>query len=142
LLLTGLPGDISTHTPESCYPGAGYVLKAPEFRTYRYRPSGVPAEFRTAVASKGDATPSILRIYWSWRDSKGWSAPEEPRWAFGTEAVLSKLYVVRATTDGSIDSEDDPSGEFLSQLLAQLDRVVFSSEDRPAVGPSIPTAAR
>ena len=24
LLLSGLPGDITTHTPDACYPGAGY----------------------------------------------------------------------------------------------------------------------
>jgi hypothetical protein len=142
LLLTGLPGDISTHTPEACYPGSGYILEAPEIRTYRYGPSGVPAEFRTAVASKAGATPSILRIDWSWRDSKGWSAPEEPRWSFGTEPMLAKLYVVREAADGTIDPEGDPCGEFLSQLLADLDRVVFSSEAGPAVGPSTPTAAR
>src|SRR5438552_7452602 len=26
LLLCGLPGNISTHTPDVCYPGAGYAL--------------------------------------------------------------------------------------------------------------------
>jgi hypothetical protein len=142
LLLTGLPGDISTHTPEACCPGAGYILKAPAVHTYRYGPSAVPAEFRTAIASKADANPSILRIDWGWRGSKGWSAPEEPRWAFGTEPVLSKLYIVRETSDEAFDPEGDPCGEFSSQLLAQLDRFVFSSEARPAAGPSTPTAAR
>src|SRR5262245_52307777 len=28
LLLGGLPGNISTHTPDICYPGAGYTLNA------------------------------------------------------------------------------------------------------------------
>jgi hypothetical protein len=141
-LLSGLPGDISTHTPETCYPGAGYTLEASHIHICKYGASAVPAEFRTAVARKGGVDPSIVRIYWGWRSSRGWSAPEDPRWAFGTESVLSKLYVVREASDETMDPKGDPCGEFLPRLLTELDRVVFSSEVEPAAGPSAASSAR
>ena len=76
LLLCGLPGNISTHTPDACYPGAGYTLGKAESFVHRY---GVPertAEFQTAVASREGTKPSLLRLYWTWHGSTGWSAPE------------------------------------------------------------------
>lgn len=39
MLLCGLPGNISTHTPDACYPGAGYSLGMPSgmFRSMAIR---------------------------------------------------------------------------------------------------------
>jgi hypothetical protein len=68
-----------------------------------------------------------LRIYWSWRGSKEWSAPEEPRWSFALEPVLSKLYIVRETAGEVIDAKDDPCNEFMSLLLPEIDRVLIST---------------
>jgi hypothetical protein len=143
LLLTGLPGDISTHTPEACYPGAGFALGTPETVVCRYGSPPRLAEFRTAVAKKGGTDPSVLRIFWGWRGMKGWSAPAEPRWAFGTEAVLTKLYVVRQTPSDSGNPNDDPGIEFLSELLPQLDSLVLSPGPESKVsGPVASTASR
>ena len=75
LLLCGLPGNISTHTPDACYPGAGYTLGNGQRFVHRY---GVPeraAEFQAAVASRAGTKPSSLRLYWAWHGSSGWSAP-------------------------------------------------------------------
>ena len=146
LLLSGLPGDISTHTPDVCYPGAGYTLDASTRHVCRYGSPEVPAEFRTAVAKKGGVNPSVLRIYWGWRGSKGWSAPEDPRWAFGSEPVLTKLYVVRETSGQAADPKDDPCDEFMSQLLAELDSVISPAAGHPAAdsasAPVASTASR
>jgi hypothetical protein len=122
LVLTGLPGDISTHTPDVCYPGAGYVLGAAEDYTRSY--GDHKAGFRTATASKGGASPSFLRIFWAWRGSKGWSAPESARWAFAAEPLLTKLYVVRDTRGAISDPREDPCNDFIPPLLAELDRIL------------------
>ena len=68
LLLCGLPGNISTHTPDVCYPGAGYTLGNGERFVHRY---GVPeqaAEFQTAIASRAGTKPSspaaLLGVAW------------------------------------------------------------------------------
>lgn len=131
LLLSGLPGDISTHTPDACYPGAGYTLRESDLYSRKY---GVPeqtAQFRTAIATKGGASPSTLRIFWTWHGSKGWSAPEEPRWTFGAEPVLTKLYLVRETGGAKVDLETDPCNEFMTLLLPELDRLIAGPSSSP-----------
>jgi hypothetical protein len=132
LLLCGLPGDMATHTPEACYPGAGYALGASESHMIRYGQPESQVEFRTAIASRSGSSPSVLRLYWGWRGSKGWSAPEEPRWSFASESVLTKIYIVRETAGAVLEPKNDPCNEFLSLLLPQLDSVLFSGSDRPS----------
>ncbi len=138
LLLTGLPGDISTHTPDACYPGAGYALGTMDPYSFKY---GTPtptrsAEFRTSVASRGGPNPSTLRLFWAWHSSKGWSAPEDARWALGGEPMLSKLYVVRETAGAVIDPKEDPGNEFLSLLLPELDRIMAEPGQSPQEAPA------
>jgi Protein of unknown function (DUF3485) len=128
LLLGGLPGNISVHTPDVCYPGAGYVLGSP---TTFQRPDGIelqPAEFCTALATREGTNPSILRIFWAWNASKGWLAPEEPRWKFAAVPALCKLYVVRETAGVVVDPKDDPCNDFMSVFLPELDKLVFASK--------------
>jgi len=127
LLLCGLPGNISTHTPDACYPGAGYTLGNSERFVHRY---GVPertAEFQTAIARRAGTKPSSLRLYWAWRAPSGWSAPANARWAFAAEPMLSKLYIVRETGGVAVDPKEDPCVQFLSLLLPELDRVMSPS---------------
>ena len=59
LLLGGLPGKISTHTPDVCYAGAGYSLDPPTRLPADLRPRRPAAEFRTALATReGPTRPS------------------------------------------------------------------------------------
>jgi hypothetical protein len=126
LLLGGLPGKISTHTPDVCYPSAGYRLESPVSLARPYGPEGRRAEFRTALARRDGTDPSVLRIFWGWNASAGWSAPDEPRWAFGPASALCKLYVVRETAGAVGKPDDDPCHDFLEVFLPELDRRVFS----------------
>ncbi len=68
-----------------------------------------------------------LRLYWAWHGSSGWSAPENPRWAFAAEPMLSKLYIVRETGGVAVDPKEDLCAQFLSLLLPELDRVMSPS---------------
>ncbi len=126
LLFGGLPGGISAHTPDACYPGAGYTLDSPSVFQRRDGRDGHRAEFRTALATRGGTSPSVLRILWGWNASHRWSAPEEPRWAFSDAPALCKLYVVRETAGAVVDPVGDPCNDFLSVFLPELDRLVFS----------------
>jgi hypothetical protein len=126
LLLCGLPGDISTHTPEACYPGAGYTLGDITVSTRSYGSPERQAEFRTALATRGGTSPSVLRIYWAWNAAGGWRAPTDARWQFAAEPALCKLYVIRETAGIREDPADDACNDFLTALLPELDRSVFA----------------
>ncbi len=127
LLLGGLPGKISTHTPDVCYRGGGYTLDSPSPFKRQYGPDDQPAEFLTMLATHEGTNPSVLRIFWSWNASKGWSAPEEPRWTFAAAPALCKLYVVRETAGAVVDPGADPCNEFLTVFLPEVDRLVFAA---------------
>jgi hypothetical protein len=124
LLLAGLPGNITTHTPDACYPSAGFTLGATDPYSFEYGTPPRPAQFRTSVASRGGPNPITLRLFWAWHSSKGWSAPEDARWALGSEPMLSKLYVVREAAGAIVDPKEDPANEFMALLLPELDRIM------------------
>ncbi len=137
LLLCGLPGNISTHTPDACYPGAGYMLGDGERFVQHYGDPERAAEFQTAIASRAGTDPSFLRLYWAWHGSGGWSAPRM-RWALAAEPMLSKLYIVRETGGVAVDPKNDPCTQFMSLLLPELDCAMSpSSQPTGAKSPSI-----
>ncbi len=139
LLLGGLPGDIATHTPDVCYRGAGYVMETPT-PFNRGRGADRPAAgFRTALAARGGADPSVLRIFWSWFTPKGWTAPDDVRWRFASEPTLCKLYVVRETGGAPVEPDRDPCNDLLDVLLPELDRARVL---RAGVSPGAVGAAR
>jgi hypothetical protein len=125
-LLAGQPGRISAHTPDACFPSAGYSLTSLAPFQRRYGPDARRAELQTAVALHEGPNPAALRIFWSWNAGKGWTAPAQPRWEFAQESVLCKLYVVRESTAGVVEPGDDPCNDFLGLFLPELDRCVFS----------------
>jgi hypothetical protein len=126
LLLGGLPGKISTHTPDVCYRGAGYQPESLTDFVCPYGPDGQQAGFKTALAARGGTNPSVLRIFWSWNASEGWKAPDEPRWEFASASALCKLYVIRETAGTNVAPGSDPCNDFLAVFLPELDRLVFS----------------
>jgi hypothetical protein len=125
LLLGGLPGDIATHTPDVCYPGAGFTMGSSTSFPRDYGPPQRHAEFQTVLATRTGPNASVLRIYWGWNAGKGWSAPDDPRWRFVAEPVLSKLYVVRETAGQIVDPRNDVANDFMALLLPALDRSAF-----------------
>jgi len=127
LLVGGLPGKISTHTPDVCFRGGGFTLSDPSPFLRRYGADNQPAEFWTMLATQQGTSPSVQRVFWSWNDSKGWSAPAEPRWKFANARALCKLYVIRETVGATVDPGSDPCNDFLSVFLPEVDRVVFSA---------------
>jgi hypothetical protein len=127
LLVGGLPANIGSHTPDICYPGAGYRLSSPAPFLYRFGPDEREAEFQTALATREGTNPSILRIFWSWNAAKGWLTPENPRWSFSTEPALCKLYVIRETAGTVVDPANDSCNDFMRVFLPELETLVFSA---------------
>jgi hypothetical protein len=123
MLVAGRGAEISSHTPEVCYPSAGYSLEG--FKRIKAGPSPGAAFFTArAVVSDSNATNGgHLRIFWSWNNGVRWEAPDDPRLSYMGRRALTKLYVV-VETDGT-EASEAPAREFLSQLLPALDREFF-----------------
>jgi hypothetical protein len=117
LLLCGRPGPIAVHTPDICFPGNGFKL---EGKTESV--SVAQADFRMVRLSKAKLLPEYLRVFWSWSSGNGWSAPASPRFTFGGNKFLYKLYIVHRREKPEEPVKDDPALEFLKELLPTLEK--------------------
>jgi hypothetical protein len=133
LALTGLPGNIATHTPDACFPGAGYTLGGQQRFSRPYGEHERPAEFQTALAERGGTNPSLVRLFWSWRSTKGWSAPDDARWAFAAEPMLTKVYITREIVGPKVEPKLDPCTQFMDELLPLIDEAVAVTARPPQV---------
>jgi hypothetical protein len=126
LLVCGRPGPLSVHTPDACYPGAGFALMtAPEETTVPLPASAEAAVFwKARFARLQNGVHDQLRIYWSWNAGTGWQAVESPRLRFARFPVLYKLYVVSALAPADTQQPQDAGLEFLRQLLPVLEPIV------------------
>ncbi len=128
MILSGPPGNIVNHTPDVCYPGQGYSLGEPQLFRMSGEGAAGGAEFLTAIANRSGSEPSVLRIFWSWNDTKGWRTPNAPFWTFAAAPVLCKLYVVREIGEAVVAPEDDPIQDLLAELIPAADRAVFAGD--------------
>lgn len=125
------PHDASGHTPDRCYPGAGFEIGEAEHRQKISLTEGGEAETFTGTFRKAGAT---LRIFWTYgiRDEasiekedvhahRTWIAPQIARIALVGEPAVYKLYaIVDATrltgSQAMVEAED-----FIAALLPAFD---------------------
>jgi len=119
-MICGASRNVSVHTPEACYPGAGFVM---EGRTQKYTVGA--AEFTTAVFTK--STPSgtqRLRLFWAWTADGTWQSPDFPRLVFGGRQSLNKLYLITAAPPDQ-QVNDSPILPFAAAFLPEVQKVLF-----------------
>lgn len=127
LLMCGLPGPVSVHTPDICYTSSGYKMTTGPDPLTLAGDGLTEADLKTATFRKeGAVTPGEIRVFWVWNAGGRWQAPNNPRWTFSRAKALYKLYVVRET--GAKDAghpEQDVAADFLRIFLPQLNRALF-----------------
>ena len=127
-IISGIPGSVSTHTPDVCYVGSGYrclrgprkeTLELPDGRTVTH----YVADFDKRKAGQVDRA----RVRWAWSTDGTWVAPDSPRWQFAKQLnavpVLYKLYVATPLPETGEDrtAEDDPTTKaFVAAAWAQF----------------------
>ncbi|MGQ9606807.1 MAG: exosortase-associated EpsI family protein [Thermogutta sp.] len=140
-LVGGWSRDVSVHTPDACYPGAGFTM---EGRPYPFLVEYVPpisesesggpkgaadgtvrtAEFTTAVFTKAEPTGTVrLRVFWAWQDGSGWKSPPMPRWTYGGRRPLVKAYFVAEAPVGTL-AHHSPAAALARELLPRLDAAI------------------
>jgi hypothetical protein len=128
MIVCGLPGPISVHTPEVCYAGAGYdILKDRERSEVTLASGAPPAEFwKTRLRKQRTITPEYLAIHYGWTTTGDWQAPnQDARLVFAGKPFLYKMYVVREFTSTEDPSQADPGLEFIKVLVPQLRKSLF-----------------
>jgi EpsI family protein len=120
-IVCGRLADIFAHTPDRCYPAAGFETVGEQAKQ-TIETNGGPAQFRTATFLKAEPGGNqMLRIYWTFNGSGPWVAPDEHRWAFAGQRALYKVYVVTSGSDGDT-SDQNAAVDFIRLLMPELSK--------------------
>lgn len=126
-IVCATPHDASGHTPDRCYPGAGFEIAEAEHRQSIPLVDGGTAETFTGTFRK---TGQTLRVFWTYGVDGRWIAPQIARIELAGTSAVYKLYAI-------IDETRLPGGEstlictdFLSALIPAFDAAIFKAEDR------------
>jgi hypothetical protein len=134
LLVWGRPDPVSQHTPDQCYPSAGFAPVSEMTReSIDADTPRAAAEFFTRDYAKTGPDPSRLRIYWAWNADGRWQAPDDPHDALGRHrqyytyggGVLFKLYIIREVTGEEEAHDTETCKEFMRLLLPEFRKQLF-----------------
>jgi Flp pilus assembly pilin Flp len=128
-IVCATPHDASGHTPDRCYPGAGFEIAEAEHRQSIPLADGRTAETFTGTFRK---TGQTLRVFWTYGVDGRWIAPQIARIELAGTSAVYKLYAI-------IDETRLPGGQalvvcadFLSALLPAFDAAVYGEKAAPA----------
>lgn len=112
------PRDASGHTPDRCYPGAGFEIAETEHRETVPLADGREAQVFTGTFRRAGQT---LRVFWTYGVDGQWVAPQIARIELADAKAVYKLYAI-------IDETPLPPGvgsrvcrDFLADLLPRFD---------------------
>jgi Flp pilus assembly pilin Flp len=127
-IVCATPHDASGHTPDRCYPGAGFEIAEQEHRQSIPLADGRTAETFTGTFRK---TGQTLRVFWTYGVDGQWIAPQIARIELAGTSAVYKLYAI-------IDETRLPGGQatvvcadFLAALLPAFDEAIFGETTPP-----------
>jgi hypothetical protein len=126
-MICGASRDVSIHTPEACYPGAGFLMEG-KTQKYTLGSSSSPAEFTTAVFTKSTAAGTQrLRLFWAWTVDGNWQSPDYPRLVFGGRQSLNKIYLISVAPPDQPINESPVEG-FAKLFLPETQKTLFAKQ--------------
>jgi len=145
------PHDASGHTPDRCYPGAGFEIGESEHRQKVQLSDGREAETFTGTFRK---TGQTLRIFWTYgiRDKaevdndnlaarRSWIAPQIARIGLVQEPAVYKLYAIVDETRLTSSQAMVECEDFIAQLLPKLDALISGANAAAPAPDSVAPAA-
>jgi len=129
-LVSGRPHDMYFHTPDRCYPAAGFERGG---KQQSVKIEGIDAEFFTNTYIKSEPNGiTNLRVYWAWSNDGKWTAPDDFKWKYGGNPSLYKLYVLVPVNNRDQSIDHNAATEFIRAFLPELQKTVFSNVKAPA----------
>ncbi|MCA9235145.1 MAG: exosortase-associated EpsI family protein [Planctomycetales bacterium] len=117
-LIVGPFGPMSVHTPEVCYPLAGYgALQTPQKLTIGAAGDAGENEFWTTAFAPKELGGLPLQVYYAWYHNGHWMAPDWPRFDLGGDPALHKIQVASSYDATGKDAGAHPCYRFLIDFL-------------------------
>ncbi len=130
-LIVGHARDVCRHTPNICYPNAGFSPNSSILKFHLPLPDGEEAVFNTARFEKSDElSQQIVRVFWSWNhpDRNRWEAPDNQRRTYGNSRALYKLYFTSTVMKGEETIEENTAVGFAKQMVPWINAALFGAE--------------
>jgi hypothetical protein len=129
-VVCALPHDASGHTPDRCYPGAGFSVGESEHRLTIPLEDGRKAEAFTGTFVKSGQT---LRIFWTYgipgrNGELDWIAPQIARIALNGQPAVYKLYAIADETRIGASQSMVECEQFIAQLLPAFGTALAGGE--------------
>jgi EpsI family protein len=114
--------EMYVHSPEVCYPAAGYAQVAgPDSRPIKVGKTEAP--FRSLVYSKGEGAPGELQeVYYSWWYGNRWNPSIGVQKYFERIPSMYKIHLARHVTASEKRDVGNPCESLLQELLPEIDR--------------------
>ena len=136
LVLFGPGKALVGHTPEVCYPAAGYHNVSDS--SLRFVDAGMKdaIEFRSGVFSRDqDNQHWREEVYYSFRHGDHWSPDAQRYWKnFRHHPSMLKVQVQRPVSQEEDRAVDNPTEQFLALLLPEIERRLAMTSPRPQKG--------
>gem|GEM_PF-432667 len=142
-LIVGHSRNVCRHTPNICYPNAGFTQESSILKFHLPLPDGKEAVFNTAKFEKADElSRHVERVFWSWNhpDRDRWEAPNSPRRTYGNSRALYKIYFTSSVLKGEETIEESVAVKFAKQMLPLINAALFG--DRSLESPVEATGQR
>jgi hypothetical protein len=136
LILFGPSKAVVGHTPEVCYPAAGYrMYRDPTLRSVALRPDAhgpLPvAEFRTGVyAREREHRHWRDEVYYAFRHGDRWSPDAARHYKdFRHHPSMFKVQVQRPVSETERNEGNNPTEQFLALLIPQIESRIAQPRD-------------
>ena len=121
IVLYGPTSDIFIHSPELCYPKAGFTT-AGEIYERRVASTAGAVPFRSLAYQKGDPGQADRQeVYFSWRYNGRWSTSVSSPKVSERIPGMYKVQVARRLSPREARTLDNPCEDFLEALLPALE---------------------
>lgn len=125
-VMCATPHDASGHTPDRCYPAAGFEIAETEHRETITLEDGRRAEAFVGTFRK---TGETIRVYWTYGVRGEWVAPQIARIELAGTAAVYKLYAIIDQSAVSAPRSSGIGRDFLAVMLPAFDRAVAQRQD-------------
>jgi hypothetical protein len=132
LVLHGRAELVSGHTPEVCYPSAGYE-PSEEASSISVPLDRGEAIFRSLLYTRKGSALERVEVHYAFRQQGRWSPEVEGNWkALNVDPGLFKVQVQRRVGERERRDLGNPTEQFLSVMLPVLDKRIASAQEAGA----------
>ncbi|GAC1465104.1 MAG: hypothetical protein NVSMB9_04380 [Isosphaeraceae bacterium] len=132
ILLYGPAVDVYLHSPEVCYPAAGYTQVGGSDERLISTLNG-KAPFRSLVYARGEETQAESQeVYYCWWYNGRWTPDVGKQKHFERIPSMYKVHLARRVSERELRDVGNPCEALLQELLPEMERRMLAAQPPPS----------